>query len=488
MSDASELRPDLERALARYRQAPESRLFAPLAAAYRAAKQPQEALRTLRAGVERHPQYVSALVLLGQCCNELQLDEEAEAAFARVLELDPENLAGLRFRAERARRRGAIDRAAVILRRVLEIDPFDREVQADLGLLTTALERRTRAMHAEAPPAESAARALPPPPPPMPEPSVAPATARLPTPPPEPSPPPPALAPPPPPPSAAIAADTTPEPFAPPAIDLRRVGEAPPDPELWRFTRDEDRIIVQPEAPVRGPIRSVEDRLWSERRLRPALPPPPEAPVASPRPPAPPTPAAPPALPSEARAAPPAAPEMTPEPAGEFATLTLARIYESQGYYEKALAIYDELGRRHPNDPEIAAALVALQRRLAGVPEGELETAPEPAAWPEPQEEPEVEWRLLDPRALQVPESTAQHLRDVMREVRDQERARRHTVLGTPGPEPSRPAAAAEPPRDAAPSEPPAAEPPHEDLNRGHADFERFLAYIRSLQRGEGSS
>jgi hypothetical protein len=172
---------------------------------------------------------------------------------------------------------------------------------------------------------------------------------------------------------------------------------------------------------------------------------------------------------------PPAGPQTAPaEPAGtgaaaaaaEFATLTLARIYESQGYYQKALGIYDELLRRHPGDSEIAVRRAALQRRLAGV---EEPVAPPPASAPQTP----VEWRLVDASALAVPSETADRLRQRTQEARDAERARRHTVQGAP------PVADRTPPS----TEPLPPAPAREDVSRGHADFERFLAYVRSLQR-----
>jgi tetratricopeptide (TPR) repeat protein len=455
--------PRLEPLLARYRQAPESRLFAPLADIYRAGGQTDEAIRLLRAGLERHPRYVAALVLLGLCYVEMQQDETAEAVFARVLELDAENLVALRYRAERARQRGALERAQELLRHVLEIDPFDRQVQADLGLLTTALERRGR----ETPLAPAAGAAVPPPP-------VAPVV-----------PPPPAVAAFPPPPaetSAAAAPDTSAAgtrpgaPIAPPPIDLRRVGQperpaaeppsaapAPPADLRWQTTRDEDRFVVAPaEGPVRGPIRSVADKLWWEQQAGRA---PDAAPAADVR--VPPAFAAPAGPGSEPPAAPiPSAPQ---RPEDQLATLTLARIFESQGYLQKALSIYDELLRKHPGDAEIAAGLAALQRRLAGL-EAPPPAPPAPAA---PVEEPGVAWRLVDPSTLGDPSATADRLRQATEAARDQERKRRHTLIGAPpAPEPPAPAAA----------EPPPAPRSREDVSRGHADFQRFLAYVRSLK------
>jgi hypothetical protein len=581
-SVSNEFHPDLQRWIERQRAAPESRAFAPLAAAYRELGELSTAIRVLEEGMARHPNYVSGLVLLAECQRDLGDDEAAEASFARVLELDPDNLVALRYRADRAHRRGALDRAVDALRRAMEIDPFDRDVQADLGLVTAALDRQSReASRRDVPPAFAAPMPAPPPlepPPPAwgdagppgdvwspadgaaavdaappPEPPWAPE-------PPEPaapwaeprfdapapvapwaaSAPPPAVAPPPtwmPPPSAPIparppavpppAAPVAPpawlepppvrepaeaapgDPFAfeprppapteptygarggatgspgfaaadapvqPPAIDLRRVGQTPaePSPEPpaegrppWGFSRQDDRIVVAPAdtGPVRGPIRSVEDRLFAEQRGLPAWPDE--------------------MLPAESAPAPPVPPAEPPLASGEFATLTLAGIYESQGYLHKALAIYDELQRKHPHDTAIRTRLAALQLRLAGV--APAPVVPAPAAAPPPArtaQQPPVEdsgvaWRLLDSTTLGDPAETATRLRQATAEARTREQSRQHTVRHAPVTGPAvQPTPPAPPPAPAAPPPPPAAPEP----GRGHEDYERFLQYLRSLK------
>jgi len=512
MPDLPQTRIELERLLARYRQAPESRLFAPLADAYRSVGQVDAAVRLLQDGLQHHPGYVSALVLLGQCELDRQREEVAEKTFARVLELDPENLVALRYRAEQARRRGALERAVEILRRLLEIDPFDREVQADLGLLATALEHKASADRAAAapaawPPEEIAFEAAPP--------------ARAAAAPPAPSLPavaPPISAPAPAPPAAPELEPAGELPdlggpargeLEPPPIDLRRVaprhaatGAGPPERSgtafaapkpaetgaaprpsedaeeattrnaAWKVSRQEDHIVVRPgEMPPRGPIRSVETRLWTEQR--------PPAPAAAPVPAPPPPPAAAPQAPSPAPPPEPSRPD-------EFATLSMARIYESQGYLEKALAIYDELHRKHPEDREVAERLASLQRRLSGLAAALPPVSPgmAPSPPPEPshrepaEEETRVEWRLLDVGSPgEETGETAGRLRRVTDEVRSQERSRRHTFIGRPPEPPPAPA----PPEPAAPGTGEAAAEPLDELTR--PDFQRFLKYVRSLKR-----
>jgi len=501
----SEPRLQIERYAARARAAPESPWFVPLAAAHRAAGEFEAAQRVLRAGLERYPGHVSARVLLAQVQLEMQSEDAAEATFGRVLELDPENVVALRYRAERARRRGALERAYEILRLLLEVDPFDREVQADLGLLSAALERRARAAAVEpvapAPNAPLWAPQPPPQPAPMSPPIAAAETRPMPdvepelelpwlhaVPEPTPRPEQPAASALEPPPidlnrvqrggGASVRPAIDRGPFTPRATEppAARPNEPPPTRgdaaatpieralgSEWTWTRTDDRIVVTPgEPPVRGPIRSVEQRVWGT--------------VPSECPPA----AAP--LPEVSRATPfPAPPASMPPAAADgeaaFSTLTLARIYESQGYLEKALAIYDDLHRRFPDDSEIASHLSALQRRLAGV--GEVLAMPPaapraPAATPiTPDVDAAVTWRLVDP-SNPKPGAATERLRQATADVRDRERERHHTVIGTP-PLPPDAVIPPLPEPNAAPSRP-------EDVSRGHADFQRFLHYVRSLK------
>jgi tetratricopeptide (TPR) repeat protein len=494
MNDMPQAHADVQRLLASYNLAPESRAFAPLADAYRAAGRLDEAVRLLETGVGRHPRYVSAFVLLGFCQRDLHQDDAAEATFARVLELDPDNLIALRYRAECARRRGVPERAVEYLRRALELDPFDREVQADLGLVTTALERETRERgvpmwapgarverseqdpFAVEPPQPPAARTVPfetavvsePPPVPGPAASVA---AMPPAAEPEPAP------------ETAPQSGVRRAPVEPPLIDLRRVGrpepvvepaatpgpapgviEPPatarpvPDRPGWHFTRQEDRIVVAPsDAPVRGPIRSVEDRLFSAPGAFSVVPPaaPPSVPVATPP------------------------PELAAEP--EFTTRTLARIYESQGYFDKALGIYDELHRKHPEDRDVADRRAALRRQLgaaAETPPPRLALPPAEAQLEPAEDEQGVAWRLLETSDPAHPEQTASRLRRVAEDARERDQARRHTIVGAPRVEPPPPPPAPRPQPVA-----PVPTTPSEDLGRGHQDFDRFLTYLRSLKQ-----
>lgn len=88
---------DLER---RVRQDPSSITFGALAEEYRRAGRLEEAVAICRAGLARHPSYLSARVTFGRALQELGEAGEARAEFTYVLSLAPDNLAAIRGLAE----------------------------------------------------------------------------------------------------------------------------------------------------------------------------------------------------------------------------------------------------------------------------------------------------------------------------------------------------------------------------------------------------
>ncbi|HET7789192.1 MAG TPA: tetratricopeptide repeat protein [Gemmatimonadales bacterium] len=139
----------------RWAENPKGRNFAPLADAYRKAGELDKALELCRAGLELHPDYVSAHIVYGRCLIDQKDDPGAEKVFRRVLELDPENILGLKVLAEIADRTGRPGEAVEWLTRLLAADPMN-------GDAAEALARAKTRAAAEPPPA--------PPAPPAPEP------------------------------------------------------------------------------------------------------------------------------------------------------------------------------------------------------------------------------------------------------------------------------------------------------------------------------
>ena len=85
---------------------PTSIVFAALAEEYRRAGRFDEAIETCRAGLERHPAYLSARVTLGRALIEKGDLEEARTHLEQVVRQAPENLAAIRSLADLHHRRG----------------------------------------------------------------------------------------------------------------------------------------------------------------------------------------------------------------------------------------------------------------------------------------------------------------------------------------------------------------------------------------------
>src|SRR5574341_401178 len=132
---------EIEKLQRRWQENPLGLTFAPLAEAYRKEAMYAEALELLDIGLSQHPNYVPALIVRGRCHLDADADSAAEAAFLRVVELDPENVIALKSLAEIAERAGRYGDAASSLQQLLAFDRNNDEARAHLdrvrGLLAT---------------------------------------------------------------------------------------------------------------------------------------------------------------------------------------------------------------------------------------------------------------------------------------------------------------------------------------------------------------
>jgi len=126
---------EIEKLERRYAENPEGRFFAPLADAYRKAGQVNRALELVRAGLQKHPDYLSAHIVLGRCLLDADKDADASATFRGVLELDAENIIALKSLAEIAERGGRPAEAVGWLQKLLVVDSMNTEAEADLRRL-----------------------------------------------------------------------------------------------------------------------------------------------------------------------------------------------------------------------------------------------------------------------------------------------------------------------------------------------------------------
>lgn len=119
----------------RLQKDPASIAFAQLAEEYRRARRFRESIDTCRAGLTRHPGYVSARVTLGRALLEIGELQEAQRELAEVRRVAPENLAAIRGLAEVHRRRGELPEALEEYRSAFELarnDPGIEQIVRDL--------------------------------------------------------------------------------------------------------------------------------------------------------------------------------------------------------------------------------------------------------------------------------------------------------------------------------------------------------------------
>ena len=98
--------PRLEELKRRVQQDPASIAFAALAEEFRRLGMFHDAIETCRAGLLRHPAYLSARVTLGRALLEVGEYDEAQSHLEQVVHVAPDNLAAIRALADIHHRRG----------------------------------------------------------------------------------------------------------------------------------------------------------------------------------------------------------------------------------------------------------------------------------------------------------------------------------------------------------------------------------------------
>ena len=114
---------------------PASIAFAQLAEEYRRAGRFHDAIDVCRAGLARHPGYLSARVTLGRALLEVGDVESAQRELTDVLRVAPDNLSAIRGIAEVHRTKGEVPEALAQFRSAFEMaspDPTIEEVVRDL--------------------------------------------------------------------------------------------------------------------------------------------------------------------------------------------------------------------------------------------------------------------------------------------------------------------------------------------------------------------
>jgi tetratricopeptide (TPR) repeat protein len=142
---------EIEKLERRYAENPQGLTFAPLAEVHRKNGDVARALELLRAGLELHPNYIPASIVLGRCHWDLGELPAAEAAFAHVLRLDDENVIALKALADINERLERFGEAQRWLNRLISIDRSNEEARQQLARLESAKAQPERKASATEP-------------------------------------------------------------------------------------------------------------------------------------------------------------------------------------------------------------------------------------------------------------------------------------------------------------------------------------------------
>ena len=126
---------EIEKLERRYAENPHGLTFAPLAEVHRKTGDIARALELLTAGLELHPNYIPASIVLGRCHQDLGDLPSAEAAFTHVLRLDDENVIALKSLADINERLDRFSEAENWLSRLVAVDRSNDEAREQLRRL-----------------------------------------------------------------------------------------------------------------------------------------------------------------------------------------------------------------------------------------------------------------------------------------------------------------------------------------------------------------
>jgi tetratricopeptide (TPR) repeat protein len=119
--------PIIYKYLKKYQEDPASRVFAPLAEAYRKANRVDEAIEIAREGLKVHPNFVGGRVALARALFDKKLYEEVIEELRPVVRDVPDNLVAQRLLAESFLMQGQVAEALSAFKMLLYFAPQDTE-------------------------------------------------------------------------------------------------------------------------------------------------------------------------------------------------------------------------------------------------------------------------------------------------------------------------------------------------------------------------
>ncbi|MGI9090223.1 MAG: tetratricopeptide repeat protein, partial [Gemmatimonadaceae bacterium] len=117
------------------------RYFAPLANEYRKAGDPDRAIELCRTYLPQQPSHMSGYIVYGQALFDANRSDEAAGVFKQALTLDPENVIAFRYLGDIARSKRDSAGAMRWYGKILELDPRNEEISAQITALATPSSR-----------------------------------------------------------------------------------------------------------------------------------------------------------------------------------------------------------------------------------------------------------------------------------------------------------------------------------------------------------
>lgn len=311
------LSPEIEQLSEKLQADPKSRVFAQLADAYRKSGLLDEAIDTAKRGLESHPNYAIAHLILGRCYLAKGMYALAREEFELTIKNDMQNLVGYKLLGETYEKQNMYPEALKYYQMVLDMEPADAELTEKIATLKSLKqpEPQPDATPAEPEPAappvaevvETAAEA------PMAEPIITPVEPVI----------------------EAPALDMPGMPEVLLADEEKTAGEGAPEIALPSVLAEEPAaevaIAAQP-TPVAEETKADTTEVPSAETEAVAVS---AEPVGEPKP-------------------------EVPEAESQGPTSTLAEIYVQQGFLEKAIDIYKELVAAQPDNEEYKSRMDEL--------------------------------------------------------------------------------------------------------------------------------
>jgi tetratricopeptide (TPR) repeat protein len=140
---------EIEKLERRYAENPQGLTFAPLAEVHRKNGEVRRALDLLGPGLQIHPDYIPASIVLGRCHMDLGDVHAAETAFLHVLALDGENVIALKALADISERLLKFDEAERWLQTLLSVDRSNDDAREQLQRVEVSRRQAQVASSAE---------------------------------------------------------------------------------------------------------------------------------------------------------------------------------------------------------------------------------------------------------------------------------------------------------------------------------------------------